>query len=74
MKTALLSHPDFRTHVTPEGHPERVARLEYVERALQSLEVSRKTAPLAAEDDILRVHPADYIAYLKDHLPPERLI
>lgn len=69
MKTALITHDDCLAHVTPEGHPERVARLEHVLQALEPLEVNRITAPLAAEDDVLRVHPAGYIADLRRSRP-----
>jgi len=64
MATALLTHADCLNHVTPEGHPERVARLEHILHALEPLDLKRVTAPLAAEDDILRVHPAGYVAAL----------
>jgi len=60
MTTALLTHADCIDHVTPDGHPERVVRLEHVLHALK-----RVTAPLAAEDDVLRLHPASYLAMLR---------
>lgn len=69
MKTALVTHADCLLHVTPEGHPERVARLEHVLHALEPLDVKRVTAPLAAEDDILRVHPAGYLEELRRARP-----
>lgn len=69
MKTALITHADCLGHVTPDGHPERVARLEHVLHALEPLELSRAGAPLAAEDDILRIHPASYLADLRRNLP-----
>lgn len=65
MKTALITHADCLTHVTPDGHPERVARLEHVLHALAPLDLNRVSAPMAAEDDILRVHPASYLADLR---------
>ncbi|SFT92910.1 histone deacetylase family protein [Sedimentitalea nanhaiensis] len=70
-KTALLTHADCLAHVTPDGHPEQVARLEHVLYALQPLEVARITAPLAADDDILRIHPASYLAELRRASPSE---
>ncbi len=69
MTTALLTHADCLTHVTPDGHPERVARLEHVLHALEALDLTRVTAPLAAEDDILRVHPSDYLAEIRRKAP-----
>ncbi|ATG37322.1 histone deacetylase [Phaeobacter piscinae] len=71
MTTALITHADCLTHVTPDGHPERVARLEHVLHALEGLELRRVTAPMAAEDDILRIHPASYLADLRRALPQE---
>ncbi|MBQ4807634.1 histone deacetylase family protein [Phaeobacter sp. HS012] len=71
MATALLTHADCLLHVTPEGHPERVGRLEHVLHALEGLRLTRVTAPMAAEDDILRIHPASYLADLRKALPKE---
>ncbi len=72
MKTALLTHPACLTHVTPDGHPEQVARLEHVLRALEDLDLNRVTAPMAAEDDLLRIHPQSYLDELRDCLPADR--
>lgn len=69
MKTALITHADCLNHETPDGHPERVARLEHVLHALEPLDLNRVTAPLAADDDILRIHPASYLADLRRSLP-----
>ncbi|MEP3334314.1 histone deacetylase family protein [Sedimentitalea sp.] len=71
MKTAMLTHADCLTHVTPEGHPERVARLEHVLHTLEPLDVNRVTAPMAADDDILRIHPPSYLEELRRALPAE---
>jgi len=69
MKTALLTHADCLGHVTPDGHPERVARLEHILHALESLDLNRVTAPLAADDDLLRVHPEGYIRDIRKTRP-----
>jgi len=69
MKTALLTHTDCLGHVTPDGHPERVARLEHILHALESLDLNRVTAPLAADDDLLRVHPEGYIRDIRKTRP-----
>ncbi|MBO9412114.1 MULTISPECIES: histone deacetylase family protein [unclassified Ruegeria] len=71
MKTALLTHADCLGHVTPEGHPERVARLEHILHALEPLDLDRKTAPLAADDDLLRIHPESYIQDIRRAAPTE---
>jgi acetoin utilization deacetylase AcuC-like enzyme len=72
MTTALITHADCLRHVTPDGHPERVARLEHVLHALEPLTLNRVTAPLAAEDDILRLHPAAYLADLRRAAPTKQ--
>ncbi len=71
MKTAVLTHADCLGHVTPEGHPERVARLEHIMHALEPLDLQRVTAPLAADDDLLRIHPESYIREIRDSRPTE---
>ena len=71
MPTALLTHADCLEHHTPRGHPEQVARLDHVLHALEPLDLRRVTAPLAAEDDVLRAHPASYLAELRDALPAD---
>jgi acetoin utilization deacetylase AcuC-like enzyme len=71
MATALITHADCLGHVTPEGHPERVARLEHILHALEGLDLQRVTAPMAAEDDILRCHPAGYLDGLRRARPEE---
>ncbi|WP_170510535.1 histone deacetylase family protein [Ruegeria arenilitoris] len=71
MKTAVLTHADCLGHVTPEGHPERVARLEHILHALEPLDLQRVTAPLAADDDLLRIHPESYIREIRDSRPTE---
>src|SRR6056297_3954655 len=61
MTTALITHDDCLAHEMPPGHPEQVARLERVLAALEGKNVTRVSAPLAAEDDLLRVHPKSHI-------------
>jgi acetoin utilization deacetylase AcuC-like enzyme len=72
MATALYTHPDFDRHVTPEGHPERVARLQAIAAALSAPEfdaLDRREAPLADRADVLRVHPEAYIARIEAAIP-----
>ncbi len=71
MTTALLTHADCLGHVTPQGHPERVARLEHVLHALETLDLKRVTAPLAADDDLLRIHPQNHISDILDNRPAD---
>ena len=67
--SALITHEECLQHVTPPGHPEQVARLEYILEALKDINLTRVSAPMAAEDDILRIHPREYINYLQDAVP-----
>ena len=71
MKTALITHDDCLKHVTPPGHPEQVARLERILEALEPLDLARISAPLAADDDLLRVHPKSLIDSLRDSTPAD---
>ena len=68
-KTALVTHEECLQHVTPPGHPEQVARLEYILEALKDINLLRVSAPMAADDDILRIHPREHINYLQDAVP-----
>lgn len=69
MKTALITHEECLNHITPPGHPEQVARLEYILEALKPLDLNRVSAPLAADDDLLRIHPKSHIDALHDAAP-----
>lgn len=74
MTTALVTHPDCLTHLTPPGHPERVARLEAINAALEAAEFAgllRVAAPLAADAHLLRAHPAAHLADLAARLPAQ---
>lgn len=66
---SIYSHADFTRHVTPPGHPERVARFAAVEAGLIGVAGARRDAPLADEADLLRCHPADYVAQVKAAVP-----
>ena len=69
MTTALITHADCLNHVTPPGHPEQVARLERILAALRGKALHRIAAPLAAEDDLLRVHPQGHIDAVRAAAP-----
>jgi acetoin utilization deacetylase AcuC-like enzyme len=77
MTTALFTHAECLGHVTPPGHPERVARLEVVMQALDAPEfagLERRNAPLAAQADLLRVHPEAYIDAMTAAVPEEGVV
>lgn len=69
MTTALITHKACYDHVTPQGHPEQVARLDAVLGALGELDLTRIDAPLAAEDDLLRCHPKSHLQAMRAAAP-----
>lgn len=71
MTTALITHAECLEHVTPDGHPERVARLEHVLHALQGLDVQRELAPYADEAQLRYVHPQSHIDAMRAAVPDE---
>lgn len=73
MATALITHAECLEHVTPEGHPERVARLEHVLHSLQGLELNRVSAPLVDMAHLAYVHPQSHIDAILNGAPEEGL-
>ncbi|MEO0913863.1 MAG: histone deacetylase family protein [Pseudomonadota bacterium] len=74
MPTALLSHKDCLNHVTPPGHPEQVARLEVIQRALDAPgfdALQRYEAPLAEDAHFLHAHPQAHIDLIRSANPDE---
>ncbi len=74
MTTALVTHAACLKHVTPEGHPERVARLEAVIAALDADEFAsllRVAAPMATDTALLRAHPPDHLARVAAAIPAD---
>ena len=71
MTTALITHEECYGHVTPPGHPEQVARLDAVLGALEGMDLLRVKAPLAADDDLLRVHPKSHIDAVRAAAPAQ---
>lgn len=76
MKTYLLTHEDFADHVTPDGHPERVERIQAVWAALGDARFDpliREDAPLVERAHLLRAHPEAYVAAIEAAAPDEGL-
>lgn len=73
MTLRILTHPSSHLHVTPPGHPERVARIETVDRILAEKfgDITPVEAPAASEAQILRAHDGAYFAELAAALPEE---
>lgn len=65
MKTAYISHPDCLKHAMGPYHPESPQRLIAIENALSVAgllsRLRRFDAPLAAREQLARVHKPDYI-------------
>ncbi|MEO0750797.1 MAG: histone deacetylase family protein [Pseudomonadota bacterium] len=74
MTTALITHDDFLGHVTPPGHPERVARLEHLLPALEGKALLRAEAPDCADADIQLCHPASYLETIANASPTEGFV
>lgn len=70
-RTALITHPDCLDHETPDGFPERVARLDAVLAALEDLDLDRLDAPMAGPEDAGVLHGADYVAGLAAQVPEQ---
>lgn len=74
MTTAFITHPDCLMHIMPPGHPEQVARLEHVQKALSAPEFAdllREDAPLGDDSHILLAHPAAHIKRVRDAAPAD---
>ncbi len=67
----VYAHSDFARHVTPPGHPERVERYAAVLAGLDGLDVGWRDCPLACEADLLRCHPAAYLAAVQRAVPQQ---
>ena len=65
----IYSHADFARHVTPPGHPERVERFAAVEAGLAGIACERRAVPVADAGDLLRCHPASYLARVERLVP-----
>ena len=70
--TILYEHDAALDHVTPPGHPERVARIEAIRGALAAPAfeaLDRREAPLADRSEVLRCHPEAYVARIEATIP-----
>ncbi len=69
MATLFITHEAGLRHVTPEGHPEQVLRLQAVYDALRGPEfegLERRAASLAPEAEALRVHAPEYLERIRE--------
>lgn len=74
MTTALLTHTDCLNHINPDGHPERVERLQAILHTLdapQYADLLRIDAPMGTDAAILSSHPPAHLAALKSAVPAQ---
>ncbi|WP_136636260.1 histone deacetylase family protein [Pseudooceanicola onchidii] len=71
MTTALITHIDCHGHVTPDGHPEQVARLHEVLKALEGKDLMRVEAPMGEDAAILLCHPQAHLDRIKGAAPSD---
>jgi acetoin utilization deacetylase AcuC-like enzyme len=72
MTTLYITHPAYRDHITPLGHPERPDRMKAVDQALEDEKfqtLAREQAPQAALETIALAHPLEYVEQLRDATP-----
>jgi acetoin utilization deacetylase AcuC-like enzyme len=72
MTTALITHPASLDHVTPQGHPEQVARIEAIEAVLAAPEfaaLDRRLAPLGELETIRKGHSKVYYDRIRAAMP-----
>jgi acetoin utilization deacetylase AcuC-like enzyme len=74
MTVALLTHPACLGHDTGPMHPERPERLRAVLAALEAeafAPLLREAAPRATPEQLMRVHPENYVNAILSVGPPE---
>lgn len=77
MTTLLLTHSASFHHETPEGHPERPARMQAVEQALSAPrfnDLVRELAPEGSLDVVTLCHNEHYIDELRHIAPKEGVV
>jgi acetoin utilization deacetylase AcuC-like enzyme len=73
--TLIFSHDAALAHVTPPGHPERVARAEAVWAALRQIDgLDWREAPFADRTEVLRCHPESYLERIEAAIPDQSYV
>ena len=73
MKTGYLTHSDYDLHITPDGHPEQVDRLNVINERLSKLDfndLEKILSPMGTYDQVTLCHPKEYVDYIKNSCPP----
>lgn len=78
MTTAFITHPDTLLHVMDGSHPESPARITALRNALFSSGLMQKLqtheAPLATDEQLQRVHSAEYVGYIRSIAPKAGMV
>lgn len=70
--TILMTNDAGLSHQMPPGHPEQIARLDHVNRALSAPEfaaLDRRASPMAEEADLRLAHPESHVAAIRKAAP-----
>ncbi|MGE0743930.1 MAG: histone deacetylase family protein [Rhodospirillales bacterium] len=72
----VFHHPSALEHDTGGGHPERADRVRAVEAALDrsGIHLTRREAPRASLDHLVRVHRPEYVDALLEAVPAHGLV
>jgi acetoin utilization deacetylase AcuC-like enzyme len=73
VRTAYITHTDCRNHDTGPGHPENAGRLyaiedQFIASGLDTV-LRYIDAPLASDEQLLRVHPREYVEAIRAAIP-----
>jgi len=73
VRTAYITHTDCRNHDTGPGHPENAGRLyaiedQFIASGLDNV-LRYIDAPLASDEQLLRVHPRGYVEAIRAAIP-----
>ncbi|MGU3494482.1 histone deacetylase family protein [Xanthobacteraceae bacterium A53D] len=77
MSTLLITHNAGLAHATPTGHPERADRLRALDRIFEQERFStllRDQAPMGEREDVIRVHPGDFVDAMAEAIPAEGIV
>ncbi|MEM7210834.1 MAG: histone deacetylase family protein [Pseudomonadota bacterium] len=77
MTLRVYTHPSSHLHVTPPGHPERVARIETVDRVLAEdrfAGIDRAEPPRATEEQLRRAHENAYVDRIFETSPEDGIV
>lgn len=78
MTTAFISHPDTLLHIMDGAHPESPARITAIKNALSEQGIMSQLqvyeAPLATDEQLSRVHAAEYVSRIRKAAPRAGLV